>query len=83
MAATAVVGSFTGLAYAADLPHLTNSCPTAKALGYVEDASSAKSSLYKTGSSCANCQFYSGGADGKWWADYVKIRCHASEARGA
>jgi len=64
MSATAALASFTGLVRAFDMPHVTASDPTAKALGYVEDASATKSSLYKAGSTCANCQFYTGGADG-------------------
>jgi hypothetical protein len=64
MTATAALASFTGFVHAADLPHVTDSDPTAKVLGYVEDASAAKSSLYKAGNNCANCQFYTGAADG-------------------
>lgn len=62
-AATAVgacLGGWTLLARAGDLPHLTDSDPTAKAMNYVEDAGAAKSALYKAGSICANCQFYHG-----------------------
>lgn len=62
--ATAALGGFTGFVLAADLPHVTDADPTAQALGYVEDASATKSSLYKAGSNCANCQFYTGAADG-------------------
>jgi len=32
--------------------------PQAKALGYVEDASTTKHPSYKAGSACANCQFF-------------------------
>ena len=64
MTATAALASLTGLVHAADLLHVTDSDPTAKALGYVEDASTVKSPLYKVGSTCANCQFYSGTANG-------------------
>lgn len=63
-AAAMVVGSVPRLARAADLPHVTSSDPTAKALGYVEDASTTKDPKHKAGDSCANCQFYSGGATG-------------------
>lgn len=49
--------------FAADLPHLDSSDPTAKALGYTEDASTAKANpAYKPDSSCANCQFFQGKA---------------------
>ncbi|OOG63481.1 High potential iron-sulfur protein [Rhodanobacter sp. B04] len=64
MSATAALASFAGFAHAADLMHVTDSDPTAKALGYVEDASATKNSLYKAGSTCANCQFYTGAAGG-------------------
>lgn len=63
-AAAAVVGALPRLARAADLPHVSPSDPTAKALGYVEDASTTKDPKHKAGDSCANCQFYSGGATG-------------------
>jgi hypothetical protein len=64
MSATAALASIAGLVRAADMLHLTDSDPTAKALGYVEDASTTRNPLYKAGSTCANCQFYTGAADG-------------------
>ncbi|MGN6226298.1 high-potential iron-sulfur protein [Dyella sp.] len=63
-AAAVVVGTLPRLARAADLPHVSESDPTAKALGYVEDASATKDPKHKAGDTCANCQFYSGGATG-------------------
>jgi High potential iron-sulfur protein len=52
-------------ALAADVPHLTESDPTAKALGYVEDASKVdktKFPAYKPGAHCATCNFFQGKA---------------------
>jgi hypothetical protein len=52
-----------GLAQAGELPHLSESDPTAKALGYVEDASKVdktKFPAYKPGARCANCNFFQG-----------------------
>ncbi|HEY6482425.1 MAG TPA: high-potential iron-sulfur protein [Steroidobacteraceae bacterium] len=46
-----------------ELPHLSPADPTAKALGYVEDASKVDKSkfpTYKPGAKCANCNFYKG-----------------------
>lgn len=63
-AAAAVIGGLPRFARAADLPHLAESDPTAKALGYVEDASKTTDAKHKAGAACANCQFYSGGATG-------------------
>ena len=63
-AAAVVVGTLPRLARAADLPHVSESDPTAKALGYVEDANATKDPKHKAGDTCANCQFYSGGATG-------------------
>ncbi|WP_114238487.1 high-potential iron-sulfur protein [Dyella sp. C9] len=63
-AAALVVGGLSRRARAADLPHLAESDPTAKALGYVEDASKTTDSKHKAGDACANCQFYSGGPTG-------------------
>lgn len=68
-AGTAVVAAVVGgglprIAQAQDLPHLTESDPTGKALGYVENASATKDPKHKAGDACANCQFYSGGATG-------------------
>lgn len=63
-AATGVASLAPGLLRAADLPHLDMSDPTAKALGYVDDASSTTDPKHKAGDACANCQFYSGGPTG-------------------
>jgi len=62
--AAALVSGLPRVARADDLPHVSESDPTAKALGYVEDASATKDPKHKAGDSCANCQFYSGGATG-------------------
>lgn len=48
-------------ARAADLPHLTEADPTAKALHYTEDASKAPAP-HKAGQACANCRFFQGSA---------------------
>ncbi|HEY0180098.1 MAG TPA: high-potential iron-sulfur protein [Dokdonella sp.] len=51
------------LAAAADLPHLDPKDPTAAALHYTEDASTASGNpTYKPGSQCGNCQFFQGQA---------------------
>lgn len=65
-AAAAVVagGVLPRFARAADLPHVSESDPTAKALGYVEDASKTTDPKHHAGNNCANCQFYSGGPTG-------------------
>ncbi|MCP1374937.1 high-potential iron-sulfur protein [Dyella lutea] len=63
-AAAAVIGTLPRVARAADLPHVSESDPTAKALGYVEDASTTKDPKHKAGANCSNCQFYSGGPTG-------------------
>lgn len=63
-AAAVVMGGVSRRAHAADLPHLSPSDPTAKALGYVEDASKTTNPKHKAGDVCANCQFYSGAATG-------------------
>jgi hypothetical protein len=64
-AAAVMVGSLPRFARAADLPPLTAADPTAKALGYVEDASKSDNAKHKAGDNCANCTFYSGGATGR------------------
>ena len=63
-AAAAVLGGLPRFARAADLPHVTDADPTAKALGYVEDASKTTNPKHKPGANCSNCQFYSGGPSG-------------------
>lgn len=40
------------------LPHVSDADPTAKALGYVDDASKTTNPKHHAGNSCANCQFY-------------------------
>lgn len=58
-------------AQAADLPHLTPDDPTAKALGYTNDASKidAKTeTAFKAGSSCAKCALFTAPASGDWGA---------------
>jgi hypothetical protein len=47
-----------GEARAAALVKLPLDNPQAKALGYVEDASTTKNAVYKPSSMCANCQFF-------------------------
>jgi hypothetical protein len=63
-AAAVVIGGLPRLARAVDLPHLADTDPTAKALGYVEDASKSADPKHTAGNDCANCQFYSGAATG-------------------
>jgi anaerobic selenocysteine-containing dehydrogenase len=63
--AAVVVGGLPRFARAADLPPLSETDPTAKALGYVEDADKTKDPKHKAGDTCANCQFYGGGATGR------------------
>lgn len=64
VAVAAVIGTLPRVARAADLPHVSPDDPTAKALGYVEDAGTTKDAKHKAGDACSNCQFYSGGASG-------------------
>ncbi len=64
-AAAVMVGGLPRFARAADLPPLTEADPTAKALGYVEDASKSSNAKHMAGVDCSNCQFYSGGATGR------------------
>ncbi len=47
-----------GAATVAKLPHLPQTNPQAKALGYTDDAAKARSPAHKPGSVCANCQFF-------------------------
>ncbi len=61
-AVATVAGALPRLARAADLPHVSESDPTAKALNYVEDAGKSSNPKHKAGDTCANCQFFSGGA---------------------
>jgi hypothetical protein len=62
--AAAMIGSLPRVSRAADLPHLADSDPTAKALGYVEDASKSTDAKRKAGDVCSNCQFYTGAPTG-------------------
>lgn len=64
-AAAMLVGGLPRFAFADDLPPVTEADPTAKALGYVEDASASTNAKHKAGDDCANCQFYTGGATGR------------------
>lgn len=52
------------LGFAADLPHVDAATdPTAKALHYTPDATTAKADpAYKPNADCANCTFYTGKA---------------------
>jgi High potential iron-sulfur protein len=53
------------LAQGGATPHLSESDPTAKALGYVEDAGKVdktKFPTYKPGARCATCNFFQGKA---------------------
>jgi hypothetical protein len=61
LAAIPLVSFTSRPAQAADLPHLSPTDPSAKALAYVEDASGmtpAKDAMYKPGSHCANCALF-------------------------
>jgi anaerobic selenocysteine-containing dehydrogenase len=57
-AAAVVMGGLPRLARAADLPAVSPTDPTAKALDYVEDATKSTNPKYKAGDVCHNCQFY-------------------------
>jgi hypothetical protein len=53
----------------ADSPKVTETDPTAQALGYKEDASKvdkAKYAKYAAGQDCGNCSFYQGKATDAW-----------------
>jgi hypothetical protein len=65
-AVAAVAGIMPRVARAAGLPHLSPSDPTAKALGYVENASKTSNPKHKAGSNCSNCQFYKGKSGAAW-----------------
>ncbi|HEY3521284.1 MAG TPA: high-potential iron-sulfur protein [Rhodanobacteraceae bacterium] len=54
-----LLGTLPRRALAADLPHLTEADPTAKALHYTEDATKAPAP-HKAGQECAGCRFFSG-----------------------
>lgn len=57
-AAFPIAMRMTGESRAAGLAKLPLDNPQAKALGYVEDASSTKHPSFKPGSACANCQLF-------------------------
>ena len=61
--AAALAGALPRSAFADDLPHQTIDDPTAKALNYTEDATKAPAP-HVAGQSCANCNFFHGGATG-------------------
>ncbi|RDS83847.1 High potential iron-sulfur protein [Dyella monticola] len=63
-AAAVMVSGLPRVARADDLPHVSEADPTAKALGYVEDASTSKDPKRKPGDTCVNCQFYTGAPSG-------------------
>ncbi len=68
MGAAATVRSVES-AQAADLPHLDPTDPTAKALGYTNDAKSVDAkafAMYKPGSLCSNCMQFQGKAGDAW-----------------
>lgn len=54
------------MAVAADLPHLSLTDPTAKALDYVEVATQSKNAAYKSGQACDNCALYQGDRKADW-----------------
>lgn len=53
-----VIMRMSGEARATALVKLPLDNPQAKALGYVEDASTTKNAAYKPGSACSGCQFF-------------------------
>ncbi|MEO6968299.1 MAG: high-potential iron-sulfur protein [Rhodanobacteraceae bacterium] len=59
--AVAMLAAMPRHARAAELPHLTEADPTAKALHYTENASTA-SAPHKAGQACADCRFFQGKA---------------------
>jgi hypothetical protein len=64
MGAAAAVRSVDS-AHAADLPHLDPADPTAKALGYTNDAKAVNATAFpqfKAGSACNNCMQFQGKA---------------------
>lgn len=63
--AAVVMGGLPRFAKAADLPPVTAADPTAKALGYVEDATKTTNPKRTAGADCSNCQFYTGGSTGR------------------
>ena len=53
--ALATTGLLPRSAHAAELPPLGENEPTAKALGYVENAAASTNSKHRPGAACANC----------------------------
>jgi len=68
MAIAAPAGSLLMMdpALAQELPKLAADDPTAAALQYTEDASTATAPNYQAGQNCANCNFIQGN-DGEAW----------------
>ena len=64
VAATITVGGIAVRAGAEDLPKLSEDDPTAKALGYVHDATTVDASVRAAENFCSNCQLYQ--SDGEW-----------------
>lgn len=63
--AIATTGLVTRRAQAAELPPLAEHEPTAKALGYVENAAKSTDPRHRPGAVCANCRFYRAGTGGR------------------
>lgn len=66
---SALLGSGLARAQNLELPKLALDDPMAKSLAYIEDASSVDASAqpaYKEGSTCANCQLYTGDSESEW-----------------
>lgn len=61
LGAAVAAAALPGFASAEDLPHQTTDDPTAKALNYTEDATSAPAP-HQAGQACSNCNFFQGGA---------------------
>lgn len=51
---------------AKDLPKLSMTNPTAKALNYHKDATQVEAGLRQEGAFCHNCQLYTGNRDAEW-----------------
>ncbi|MEP6484625.1 MAG: high-potential iron-sulfur protein [Rudaea sp.] len=60
LGAMVLAGPLARSAYAADLPHLETTDPTAQALKYTEDATKA-GPPHQEGQTCASCNFFGGG----------------------
>ena len=67
IAATMTVGGLvTVRASAEELPRVSEDDPTAKALGYVHDATTVDASARPADRFCYNCQLYQADADAPW-----------------